>query len=333
MKIFVSYSSKDKVLVHNLVIDLKQLGHEVWFDQELTGGQDWWDQIISRIQDCELMVFALTPNSLDSYPCKLEYTYGSAIEKRVLPVMVSMTNLSVLPPLLSVIQVVDYQKRDHTGLIALVKALANLPSPRPFPNPMPKAPPAPLSPLGAIKVLLDESNLPPDKQADIFLRLKYWYLRQDTKAGAKALLEQMKQQRELTAQIASEIADILSSSYEDSSQSEKVTKSSSSIHSPEIENRIIDAFSDLNSRLFRKWGIGCVICESYSDHIYAEVNFSQLSPSGNSTFISLGWTVTPNKASKKWHKKIPSNHFSDEMIELHARLNLELNRYNIRFIG
>src|SRR5262249_46825674 len=149
--IFVSYSSKDKQLVQPLVQDITGIGHKVWFDQELTGGQVWWDKILENIRGCELCIFVLTPNSLDSFPCKLEYTYATAVHKRVLPVLLSDINFSLLPYLLSIIQVVDYRKRDQASLISLIKAFNNLPPFKALPELLPTPPNAPVSQLGMIK--------------------------------------------------------------------------------------------------------------------------------------------------------------------------------------
>src|SRR5260221_11857418 len=97
MFIFISYSSKNRSLIETLANDLESLGHEVWFDKELSGGQVWWDQILGAIRDCELCGFALTPQSLESYPCRLEYTYAAAMSKRIRLVMRGTVCIDVLP--------------------------------------------------------------------------------------------------------------------------------------------------------------------------------------------------------------------------------------------
>ena len=66
--------------------DVRQMGHAVWYDREVAGGQSWWNAILGQIRDCDLFIFILTPRSLDSQACRNEYTYASALHKRVLPV-------------------------------------------------------------------------------------------------------------------------------------------------------------------------------------------------------------------------------------------------------
>src|SRR5437762_2508461 len=110
VKIFISYSSKNRLLVEALAKELEDLGHEVWFDKKLTGGQVWWDEILAAICDCDLCVFALTPESLGSEPCRREYTWATAVNKTVLPIMLRDVDTLALPPELAVIHFVDYRK-------------------------------------------------------------------------------------------------------------------------------------------------------------------------------------------------------------------------------
>src|SRR5258708_24751262 len=126
MNIFISYSSKDRAQVEALAKDLTRLGHTIWFDSELsrTGGQKWWGNILNQVRGCDLFVFALSPNSLDSIPCQREYTYAHALQKRILPVLLSAVNVSTLPYELQEIQFIPYQQRSTEQAFALAGSLA-----------------------------------------------------------------------------------------------------------------------------------------------------------------------------------------------------------------
>jgi TIR domain len=69
-KIFISYSRQSEAMARNLVNDFESLGYTVWFDQELSGGQAWWDHILAMIRDCDVFVFLLDSNALNSTACK-----------------------------------------------------------------------------------------------------------------------------------------------------------------------------------------------------------------------------------------------------------------------
>jgi hypothetical protein len=97
-RIFVSYNRHSLDVVKTLAQDLEAAGNHVWFDQALTGGQRWWDNILANIRECEMFVFALTPESLDSHACRQELHYAGQLGKAVLPILLSdNVNVTLLP--------------------------------------------------------------------------------------------------------------------------------------------------------------------------------------------------------------------------------------------
>src|SRR5947208_1175673 len=131
MKIFLSYSSKNRSLVETLANDLDRLGHDVWFDKKLSGGQVWWYEILHEIRDCDLFIFALTRQSIDSVPCKLEAQYAASLGKGILPILVADMDIKLLPTSLATLQFVDYRQPDRAAALNLGRALANVPGPKP----------------------------------------------------------------------------------------------------------------------------------------------------------------------------------------------------------
>lgn len=123
-KIFICYSRQNQDKVKALVDDIKALGYDAWFDQELIGGQAWWDKILERIRNCEVFAFALAPESLESKPCQLELNYASDLRKTILPIIVADgVPINLLPPTLSAIHYVDYQRQDKQAYKSLDKAI------------------------------------------------------------------------------------------------------------------------------------------------------------------------------------------------------------------
>ncbi|MBI1282609.1 MAG: TIR domain-containing protein [Anaerolineaceae bacterium] len=210
MLIFISYRSGDRSLVETMASDLHGLGHTVWFDQELTGGHAWWNSILKNVQDCDVFIFALSPQSLDSYPCQLEYNYADALGKRILPVLLKDINADLLPPALSKIQFVDYRMQDKKASIGLARALASLPSPVALPDPLPTPPEAPISGLGRMKERIENNiRLSLDEQASLVLELKGFLQKEDTAATAKELFERFRSRSDLFAAIDREVESIL----------------------------------------------------------------------------------------------------------------------------
>jgi hypothetical protein len=154
-KIFISYSRTSKDIVEQLVKDLNDDDHEVWFDEHLTGGQKWWYNILSEIRGCEIFVAALTPDFLESKACQREAKYAQDLQRLVLPVRLSdKVSPGSLPPDFSQLQWVDYSLRTVEAYISLQRALRHLSTASPLPDPLPDAPPVPLSNLPPKKVIL-----------------------------------------------------------------------------------------------------------------------------------------------------------------------------------
>ena len=209
--IFISYSSKSKNLVQSLVQDLEMTGHEIWFDHKLTGGQAWWDQILEQIRQCDVFIFALTPDAMDSYPCKLEYTYAHELGKNVLPVLLADgVSVNLLPAALTTIQFVDYRGEDKQAAFRLVNALNALPAPRPLPDSLPTPPPVPISYIGNLKDQIDAPvTLSFDEQASLVFKIKEHLQEPDNRDDAIALLSQLRRRDDLYAKIGEEIDSLL----------------------------------------------------------------------------------------------------------------------------
>jgi hypothetical protein len=87
--VFVSYSRTNLDVVTQLIQDLQAVGVQTWHDQTLTGGQRWWDNILSNIRDCDIFIFALSPESWASEACRSELAYVQQLSKTILPVLVA----------------------------------------------------------------------------------------------------------------------------------------------------------------------------------------------------------------------------------------------------
>lgn len=127
LTVFVSYAKRDSDRLNDLVTPLTKM-HHVWYDRGLQdmAGQNWWDAILREVRERSLFVFALTPDSLLSFACFLEYTYAHRLRKAVLPVKLTPENIPAeqLPRALRVNQYIDLSSL--TGVANLVRSLENL---------------------------------------------------------------------------------------------------------------------------------------------------------------------------------------------------------------
>ncbi|MEE8105956.1 MAG: toll/interleukin-1 receptor domain-containing protein [Planctomycetota bacterium] len=213
LNLFISYNRESEGLSKSLVADIQTLGHSVWLDQELSGGQVWWDQILTRLRDCDVLVFLVSPASLDSTACKLEYEYAAELGKPILPVLVADgVSANVLPPVLSKIQLLDYRERNRAAAFRLAKALSGIRPPDALPDPLPAPPEVPVSYLGTIAAQIEATeSMSYERQSAVVIDLRKNLRDPGTAADARVLLQRMRERRDLLANIADELDEMLAS--------------------------------------------------------------------------------------------------------------------------
>lgn len=206
-RVFVSYSRNNLDAVTQLIKHMKDGGVDMWYDQALTGGQRWWDNILANIRECDIFVFALSPESWDSEACKSELGYVVQLGKPILPVLVSEgININLLSPPLSEIQITDYRRRDMEAAFAVLKAI-NLAPPAPaLPEPLPTPPAVPVSYLSTLKDRIDCAEpLSPQDQITLLFELEEELTDGRSPSETRDLLLRLKRRDELLAKIASKI--------------------------------------------------------------------------------------------------------------------------------
>lgn len=209
--VFVSYNRGSLEVVKALAEDLVAAGHQPWFDQELTGGQRWWDSILTRIRECEIFVFSLTPDSLESQACGRELDYALLLGKPVLPVLLSdQVETAHLPAGVGQIQHVDYRRLDKQAAFALMRAIAGLPAPPPLPDPLPNPPPVPVSYVVSLREKIDTAEvLEYQDQIALVIELRDRFRDGRPAAEISELCNRLKRRDDLLAKAAREIDSVL----------------------------------------------------------------------------------------------------------------------------
>jgi TIR domain-containing protein/interferon-induced transmembrane protein len=211
--IFVSYSRKSRSIADSLATDLTELGESVWLDEELSGGQSWWNEILSEVRRCDLFVFVLDPDSLNSAACKSEYEYAAGLGKPILPVLVSeKVSTGLLPPALSQIQFVDYRTQERKAVLQLARAISLVPPAPALPNPLPTPPEVPLSYLGKLTPQVEtDAALTLQEQTNLVFQLKRGLNDPGMEQDTRTLLERVRRRQDLYATVAEEIDVLLRS--------------------------------------------------------------------------------------------------------------------------
>ncbi len=85
MKLVVCYARIDKQICSDLVPML--VGHDVWYDARDYTVDNWWETIIHRLDWCDVMIYLLSPESLESHYCRKEFEIALQLNKIIIPII------------------------------------------------------------------------------------------------------------------------------------------------------------------------------------------------------------------------------------------------------
>lgn len=213
MALFISYSSRDAVIVGELASALRRGGHELWIDDELGGGDAWWRAILGQIRDCDIFLAAISQNMLQSKACQAEISYALALGKPILPVQVGPLDSMRTNPLAGM-QVIDFQQRSIDSWMALDEAVrAKQSAPPPLPDPLPDEPPMPFGYLMRLGGQIRASELSPQQQTVIVAELEAALTDDGDDDGVRrdicALLRQLRDRSDVTYRTRTEVDSVL----------------------------------------------------------------------------------------------------------------------------
>ena len=200
MIVFVSYSSKNRKRIEDLVLQLGQLGHDVQFESKVVGGEITWQQVLDTVATSDLFVATLSSETLVSYSSRIETEYARDLNKVILFVALDeISTLTALDPQISA-NVVDFSTANpsaNDALAAAINSLANLEH-----RPLSVVPPpnwdVALNELGQdIKSKSSDGG----EQGEILLNLQEFLERHETFAPAKTLLAAFSTRSDLQPEI------------------------------------------------------------------------------------------------------------------------------------
>ena len=129
MKIFLSYASEERAIAERIAVGLRQEDHTVFFDRDdLPAGEAFDARIRDAVGDSDLMVFLISPESLESGAYALtELGFAKRRWKdparRVLPVMAGPTPIDDVPGYLRSIGILQPEGDLVAEVLARVDAI------------------------------------------------------------------------------------------------------------------------------------------------------------------------------------------------------------------
>ncbi|MEJ2161537.1 MAG: toll/interleukin-1 receptor domain-containing protein [Chromatiales bacterium] len=133
MQIFLSYASDDRAIAEKIASRLELEDHTVFFDREgLQSGKGYDQQIRQAINDCDLMIFLISPDAVSRgrytlTELKFAKQQWRNVTDRILPVVVRETPSADIPAVLSSLQMVVPVGNLEAEVVARVAQIANAP--------------------------------------------------------------------------------------------------------------------------------------------------------------------------------------------------------------
>ena len=128
-EVFISYASKDRKRILDLVDRLESDGVSVWIDQmSIEGATMWSEEIVSAIRNCKVLILAISGNSADSKNVVKELALASEGHKNILPVYLESEEIpeSMAYQLAGIQRVEFFDGDEEVGQQSVIRALAKL---------------------------------------------------------------------------------------------------------------------------------------------------------------------------------------------------------------
>lgn len=211
LDLFVTHDPQSEGDIRGLLEDLKALGDTACFEAQRGSGLGWWEQTLARIRSCDALLFALTPQTLESEACWREMRYAHALGKPVLAIELSeRTDLGATPSPLDTLPFVSFRRRDRDSALRLCKALRSIRKAVPLPRVLPVPPGLPPSYLAGLRDLIaTRGKLDAGQQNRLIADLAESLRELHSAFEARQLLLALRQRRDLAAGAVAEIDGLL----------------------------------------------------------------------------------------------------------------------------
>ncbi|MEL6400209.1 MAG: TIR domain-containing protein [Cyanobacteria bacterium J06626_4] len=115
-QVFLAYAETDRAVMEPVRRSLWRAGITVWTNTtDLQPGADFPQAILQGIEQADNLVYLLSPASLESSYCQRELSYAIALNKRIIPILVSPVEAATCPPELSDLHYIDLTGNPQVG--------------------------------------------------------------------------------------------------------------------------------------------------------------------------------------------------------------------------
>lgn len=118
--VFMSYSSKDRNQAHKIITALKSCDIKVWVDNtDLPPGEVIESTLFQGIEKSTVILFLISPDSIESEWCIKEINYAAKNGKRILPVYIRETEKKLIPTIIMDRHYVDCRESQNNFDMAI----------------------------------------------------------------------------------------------------------------------------------------------------------------------------------------------------------------------
>src|SRR4026208_2624822 len=97
-QLFISYSRKDIEITRRITEQFEAGGLDAWVDwQDIPPSIDWMKEIQTGIEDANVFVYLISPDSISSTVCAQELQHAVLNGKRIIPVIVREIDVKLAP--------------------------------------------------------------------------------------------------------------------------------------------------------------------------------------------------------------------------------------------
>ena len=112
-KVFISYSRKDTEFAKKLTGELQKSDYDFWIDWEgIPPTVDWWREIEKGIEEADIFLFIISPDSAKSKICGQEIDTAVKNGKRIIPIVTREIEWEDTPPQLGHLNYIFFSRDD-----------------------------------------------------------------------------------------------------------------------------------------------------------------------------------------------------------------------------
>jgi len=112
-QVFLCHAELDTVVTEKIRRTLMREGFTVWTNRtDIKTGTEFQETINRGIEAADNLVYLISPNSLRSQYCQQEIAYATRLNKHIIPLLISATDLDDIPPEQRSLQFIDFTEHD-----------------------------------------------------------------------------------------------------------------------------------------------------------------------------------------------------------------------------